>query len=103
MRVAAGGIARKVLDHVLPQPVSIRRALVQMGPHRIERANWAWGAIAQNPFWCPDATAATDWEDYLDGVRKAGSSIGAVIEVVATGVPAGLGETVYAKPVATLA
>src|SRR3546814_765242 len=67
MRVAAGGIARKVLDHVLPQPVSIRGALVQMGPHRIERANWDWGAIEQNPFWCPDATAAKDWEDYLDG------------------------------------
>src|SRR3546814_4528194 len=56
MRVAAGGIARKVLDHVLPQPVSIRGALVQMGPHRIERANWDWGAIEQNPFWYPDAT-----------------------------------------------
>src|SRR3546814_4886204 len=86
-----------VLDHVLPQPVSIRGALVQMGPHRIERANWDWGAIEQNPFWCPDATAAKDWEDYLDGVRKAGSSIGAVIEVVASGVPTGLGEPVYDK------
>src|SRR3546814_228799 len=102
-RRTAGGIARKVLDHVLPQPVSIRGALVQMGPHRIERANWDWGAIEQNPFWCPDATAATDWEDYLDGVRKAGYSIGAVIEVVASGVPAGLGEPVYDKLDADLA
>src|SRR3546814_13023961 len=74
-----------------------------MGPHRNERANWDWGAIEQNPFWCPDATAAKDWEDYLDGVRKAGSSIGAVIEVVASGVPAGLGEPVYDKLDADLA
>src|SRR3546814_9023243 len=103
MRVAAGGLAPKVPYHVRPQPVRIRGALVQMGPHRIERANWDWGAIEQNPFWCPDATAAKDWEDYLDGVRKAGSSIGAVIEVVASGVPAGLGEPVYDKLDADLA
>jgi len=103
MRVAAGGIARKVLDHILPQPVSIRGCLVQMGPHRIERSNWDWEAIEQNPFWCPDAKAAKDWEDFLDGVRKAGSSTGAVIEVVASGVPAGLGEPVYDKLDADLA
>ncbi|MPZ11782.1 MAG: chorismate synthase [Kiloniellaceae bacterium] len=103
MRVAAGGIARKVLDHILPQPVSIRGCLVQMGPHRIERGNWDWEAIEQNPFWCPDAKAAKDWEDFLDGVRKAGSSTGAVIEVVASGVPAGLGEPVYDKLDADLA
>ena len=103
MRVAAGGIARKVLDHILPQPVSIRGCLVQMGPHRIERSNWDWEAIEQNPFWCPDAKAAKDWEDFLDGVRKAGSSTGAVIEVAASGVPAGLGEPVYDKLDADLA
>jgi chorismate synthase len=103
MRVAAGGIARKVLDHILPQPVGIRGCLVQMGPHRIERGNWDWEAIEQNPFWCPDAKAAKDWEDFLDGVRKAGSSTGAVIEVVASGVPAGLGEPVYDKLDADLA
>lgn len=103
MRVAAGGIARKVLDHILPQPVSIRGCLVQMGPHRIERGNWDWEAIEQNPFWCPDAKAAKDWEGFLDGVRKAGSSTGAVIEVVASGVPAGLGEPVYDKLDADLA
>ena len=103
MRVAAGGIARKVLDHVLGQAVTIRGALVQMGPHRIERGNWDWDQIGENPFWCPDATAAKDWEAYLDGIRKAGSSIGAVIEVVASGVPAGLGEPVYDKLDADLA
>ncbi|HMA13942.1 MAG: chorismate synthase [Bacteroidota bacterium] len=103
MRVAAGGIARKVLNHVLAEPVTIRGALVQMGPHRIERDRWDWEQIEQNPFWCPDAEAAKAWEDYLDGVRKAGSSIGAVIEVVASGVPAGLGEPVYDKLDADLA
>jgi len=103
MRVAAGGIARKVLDHLLAEPVSIRGALVQMGPHRIERGNWDWEAVEQNPFWCPDARAAKDWEGFLDGVRKAGSSTGAVIEVVASGVPAGLGEPVYDKLDADLA
>ena len=91
-RVAAGGIARKVLDGV-----EIRGALVQMGPHQINRANWDWDAIEQNPFWCPDAEAAQIWEDYLDGVRKAGSSCGAVIEVVARHVPAGWGAPIYGK------
>jgi chorismate synthase len=103
MRVAAGGIARKVLDHILPEPVSIRGALVQMGPHRIERDRWDWDTVEQNPFWCPDAETAKAWEGYLDGVRKAGSSTGAVIEVVAAGVPAGLGEPVYDKLDADLA
>ncbi len=103
MRVAAGAVARRVLDHLLPAPVSIRGALVRMGPHAIERANWDWAEIDNNPFWCPDPVAAKDWEGYLDGVRKAGSSIGAVIEVVASGVPAGLGEPVYDKLDADLA
>ena len=103
MRVAAGGIARKVLDHVLGRAVTIRGALVQMGPHRIDRDNWDWDQVEQNPFWCPDSTAAQDWEGFLDGIRKAGSSTGAVIEVVASGVPAGLGEPVYDKLDADLA
>ncbi len=103
MRVAAGGIARKILDHLLPLPVSIRGALVQMGPHRIDRARWDWAQVGENPFWCPDPAAAKDWESYLDKVRKAGSSVGAVIEVVAGGVPAGLGEPVYDKLDADLA
>jgi chorismate synthase len=92
MRVAAGAIARKVLAGV-----TIRGALVQMGPHRIDRTKWDWDAVGANPFFCPDATAAIQWADYLDGVRKAGSSTGAVIEVVAEGVPAGLGAPIYGK------
>ncbi|MGB5950032.1 MAG: chorismate synthase [Parvibaculum sp.] len=97
-RVAAGAIARKILDGV-----TIRGALVQMGPHRIDRANWNWDETENNPFWCPDAKAAANWEDYLDGVRKAGSSCGAVIEIVASGVPAGLGAPIYGKLDADLA
>jgi chorismate synthase len=103
MRVAAGAVARKVLDHLLPAPVTIRGALVQMGPHRIARKRWDWAAVERNPFWCPDPQAAEKWETFLDGVRKAGSSTGAVIEVVAQGVPGGLGEPVYDKLDADLA
>jgi chorismate synthase len=103
MRVAAGAVARKVLDHVLGAGIAIRGALVQMGPHEIDRDAWDWDIIEANPFWCPDAKAAKAWEKYLDGIRKAGSSIGAVIEVVASGVPAGLGEPVYDKLDADLA
>jgi chorismate synthase len=91
-RVAASGIARKVLDGV-----TIRGALVQMGPHEINRDNWDWAAVNENPFWCPDAAAAAQWEDYLDGVRKAGSSCGAVIEIVASNVPVGWGAPIYGK------
>ena len=102
-RVAAGAIARKVLDAVLGAPVVIRGALIQVGPHAIDRARWDWAAVEQNPFWCPDPVAAAAWEGYLDGVRKAGSSAGAVVEVVASGVPAGLGAPVYGKLDAELA
>ncbi len=98
-RVAAGAVARKVLG---PR-VRIRGALVQMGPHRIDRARWDWDAIDDNPFWCPDRETAQRWEGFLDGVRKAGSSTGAVIEIVASGVPAGLGEPIYGKLDADLA
>jgi chorismate synthase len=93
MRVAAGAIARKVLG----TGVTVRGALTQIGPHKIDRARWEWDAIEDNPFWCPDRQAAQLWEGYLDGVRKAGSSAGAVIEVVASGVPAGLGAPIYGK------
>ncbi len=98
-RVAAGAIARKVLG----DDVRIRGAVIQIGPHRIDRARWDWAAIEDNPFWCPDRQAAQAWEGYLDGVRKAGSSVGAVVEVVAEGVPAGLGAPVYGKLDADLA
>ena len=97
MRVAAGAIARKILDHALGNGVIIRGALVQMGPHKIDRENWDWTEIDNNPFFCPDAEAAKQWEAYLDGIRKDGSSAGAVIEVVAEGIPAGLGAPVYGK------
>ena len=97
-RVAAGAIARKVL----PQ-VTIRAALVQIGPHKIDRERWDWAEVERNPFFCPDADKAAFFEDYLDGIRKAGSSVGAVVEVVAEGVPAGLGAPVYGKLDAELA
>ncbi len=91
-RVAAGAVARLVV----PQ-VRIRGALVQMGPHKIDRKNWDWSEVENNPFFCPDAKAAKDWEAYLDGIRKQGSSCGAVVEVTASGVPAGWGAPLYGK------
>src|SRR5665213_3191904 len=91
-RVAAGAIARKVIPGV-----TVRGALVQVGPHRIDRANWNWAEVDNNPFFSPDAKAAALWADYIDGVRKSGSSVGAVIEVIAEGVPAGWGTPIYAK------
>lgn len=97
MRVAAGGIARKVLAAALGDAVSIRGALVQIGPHKINRENWDWAEVDNNPFFCPDPQAAATWETYLDQVRKDGSSAGAVIEVIAEGIPAGLGAPVYGK------
>ena len=92
-RVAAGAVARRVLGPA----VTIRGALVQMGPHPIDRARWDWGQVDANPFFCPDDEAAAHWATYLDGVRKSGSSTGAVIEIVASGIPAGLGDPVYDK------
>lgn len=92
-RVAAGAVARKILG----EGVRIRAALVQLGPHDIDRTRWDWEEVNRNPFFCPDAGVVAEWEEYLAGIRKAGSSIGAVIEVVAEGVPAGLGAPVYGK------
>jgi chorismate synthase len=91
-RVAAGALARKVLPGV-----TVRAALTQIGIHKINRNNWDWAEVDNNPFFCPDKAMVPVWEDYLDGVRKAGSSIGAVIEVVADNVPAGLGAPIYSK------
>jgi chorismate synthase len=91
-RVAAGAVARKIIPGV-----TIRACLVQMGPHKIDAQNWNWAEVDKNPFFCPDAEAAKFFEIYLDGVRKAGSSCGAVIEVTASGVPAGWGAPVYGK------
>jgi len=103
MRVAAGAIARKVLAQALGAPVTVRGALVQLGADAIARANWDWAQVGANPFFCPDAAAVARWEANLDAVRKAGSAVGAVIEVVAEGVPAGLGEPAYDKVDADLA
>jgi len=91
-RVAAGAVARLVIPEV-----TIRASLIQVGPHRIDHANFDWDQVDQNPFFCADAAAAALWADYLDGIRKAGSSVGAVVEVVAEGVPAGWGAPVYGK------
>jgi chorismate synthase len=95
-RVAAGAVARKVLEK-LYAGVKIRGALVQIGTHRIDRANWNWDEVAGNDFFCPDPKAIAPWTEYLEGIRKAGSSVGAIIEVVAEGIPAGLGAPVYGK------
>jgi chorismate synthase len=91
-RVAAGGLARKVIPGV-----TIRGALVQIGTHKIDRKNWSWDAVDNNPFFAPDPEIVPVWEEYLSGIRKNGSSVGAVIEVVAEGVPAGLGAPIYGK------
>ena len=98
-RVAAGAIAREVLG----RGVRIRGAMIRMGERAIDRAKWDWTAVDGNPFWCPDADAAGEWSDYLETVRGAGSSVGAVIEVVASGIPAGLGAPIYGKLDADLA
>ncbi len=99
MRVAAGAIARKIL----PASVKIRGALVQMGTQKVNRDAWDWNEVENNPFWCPDKALAAKLEGYLDGIRKDGSSVGAVIEVVAEGVPAGWGDPIYEKLDAQLA
>ncbi len=92
MRVAAGAIARKILGGI-----TVRGALIQIGDQCMDRTRWNWAERERNPFWCPDAIAAAHWETYLDGIRKSGSSVGAVIEVVAEGVPVGLGAPLYNK------
>jgi len=102
-RVAAGAVARKVLAHELGGPVAIRGALIQMGTLTIDRARFDWAETEKNPFWCPDAEAAARFATALDEIRKAGSSVGAVIEIVASGIPAGLGAPIYGKLDAELA
>jgi chorismate synthase len=97
-RVAAGAIARQVLAGV-----TVRASLVQIGPHKIDYANFDWDEVGNNPFFCADAKAAGLWADYLDGIRKEGNSVGAVVEVVAEGVPAGWGAPIYGKLSADLA
>lgn len=91
-RVAAGGLARKVVPGL-----KVRGALVRIGKHPIDRSRWDWAQVDKNPFFAPDPEIVPVWEAYLDEIRKAGSSVGAVIEIVAEGVPVGLGAPIYAK------
>ena len=93
MRVGAGAVARKVIG----DGVTVRGALIQIGDQPIDRSEWNWAEVERNPFWCPDAKTAAKWETTLEAVRKDGLSLGAVIEIVASGVPVGLGEPVYDK------
>jgi len=95
-RVAAGAIARKVLNH-LYKKVIVRGALIQMGTEMVERSRWNWAEVSNNPFFCPDAKSVDLWADYLESLRKKGTSCGAVVEVVAEGIPVGLGAPVYGK------
>ena len=92
-RVAAGAIARKVLG----DGIKIQGAVIQIGEKMVDGDNWDWDEVNNNPFWCPDAVAAKEWEDYLDSIRKDGNSVGAILEVRASGVPAGWGAPVYGK------
>jgi len=98
-RVAAGAIARKILG----DKISVRGCLIQIGPHAIDRKRWDWNEVGKNPFFSPDAGTVKAWEEFLDGVRKAGSSAGAIIEIQASGVPAGWGDPIYDKLDADLA
>ena len=95
IRVAGGAIAQKVLSSILGKAAKVRGAMVQMGPIDIDYHKWSWAQISKNPFFCPDAGAAKQWEAYLADIRKSGSSTGAVVEIQASGIPAGLGEPVF--------
>ncbi|MEE2690967.1 MAG: chorismate synthase [Pseudomonadota bacterium] len=102
-RVAAGAVASLVLTSLYGQTATIRACLVEMGGRKIARENFDWAETEKNPFWCPDAGAAKEWETMLEAARKSGSSLGAVVEVVASGFPAGLGAPIYGKLDADLA
>jgi len=95
-RVAAGGVAREAIKRLLPN-TEIQGYMVQMGPHGIDRSAFDAAEIDRNPFWVPDPQAASDWAVYLDELRKSGNSVGAIIEIVARNIPAGLGAPIYAK------
>ena len=97
VRVAAGAIADIALKSILGDEYGIYASVVQIGTHQIDPANFNRTQIDQNPFFCGDAKAAKSWESYLDEIRKAGSSTGAIIEIVANGIPAGLGQPLYGK------
>jgi chorismate synthase len=91
-RVAAGAIARKIVPGLV-----VRGAMVQMGIHPIDRSKWDWNEVSQNDYFCPDAQTAKLWAVYLESIRLNRDSIGGVIEVLAEGVPAGIGAPLYGK------
>ncbi|WP_075995758.1 chorismate synthase [Salaquimonas pukyongi] len=91
-RVAAGALAKRVVPGL-----TVRGAMVAIGEKTIDRSKWDWDEVRRNAFFCPDANAAEEWDAYLDDIRKSLNSVGGVIEIAATGVPAGLGAPVYAK------
>ena len=97
MRVATGAIAFKILENLIDQKIQIKGALIQIGPHKINRDQWDWDQINKNPFFCPDASSINIWEGYLDKIRKNGLSTGALVEVSAKGIPPGLGAPIYKK------
>jgi len=97
IRVAAGAIADMFLKRALGNSYKVRGAVVQIGPHAINRENIKWHERHNNPFFCPDAAMAKQWESYLNGIRKAGSSAGAILEITADGIPVGLGQPIYGK------
>ncbi len=101
-RVAAGAVASKILAVLYPD-ATIRACLIQIGKHSIDRRRFDWNEVEKNPFWCPDAVAAKAWEALIEETRKKGSSLGAAVEVTASGFPAGLGAPVYGKLDADLA
>ena len=96
-RVAAGAIADIALSRILGESFKIRASVVQIGPHKIDPNNFDENEIDNNPFFCGDAKAADDWSNYLDEIRKNGSSAGAILEVIATGIPTGIGQPLYGK------
>ena len=97
VRVAAGAIADQLLKAAIGPSYRVRGGVVQIGPHAIDRDRLDWNEVDNNPFFCPDPVAAQEWEAYLDGVRKEGSSAGAILEIVADGIPVGLGQPIYGK------
>ena len=97
MRVAAGSVAKKILTHIINNRVKIRGAVIQIGPHKINRKNWNWEVIEKNDFFCPDEKCVNLWKDHLNNIRKQGLSCGAIIEINANNVPIGLGEPIYDK------
>ena len=97
MRVAAGAVARKVIDKLIKNKVTITGALTQIGKHKINYSNWSNSFISKNNFWCPDNKIVSSWEKEINEARKNGSSLGAIIEIRVNGLPSGLGEPVYEK------